>query len=225
MSTIESGLSSRVRAAIAAAGLRFKGDGGDNNSVVETLDHDFYSVLAYANDGSSPNGDATFKFFQDKRSVHVTNIVKPGQLTVKSGVLVRGIGFEFLPSKSVNLASASAATNAAVVGDTQRILRQGYFRFDVNGDMKHENIGLHKYPAGGGVSVSGDVAATAATTAVANNGVPLASNRRIFDSPVLVTPDDDVSLTVEFASKIALTVGGMTGELIAYLWGREIRDP
>jgi hypothetical protein len=183
-------------------------------------ERELYSVVAYATNGTSPNGDTVFRFFNQNFNPAVTNIKAPNKLT-SSELSVQGMGFEFVTSTSEIVADV---TPIALSSAKTAVLESGYILAKRNGVEIIEGLGLNKWPQGNGVDISAAGYSTASTvTAVVskvNNGAPNWMNRRMFVLPFQFLSDDVFELEVRFTTAISLP-SGVTGSLRAYLWGIE----
>lgn len=215
------GLSPRIDAARKALGIVLPGE----TEAASLVPAPKYSRLAYANAGTSPEGNTRFNFFQSAYAAQTSNLRQPGKLTQNGLFICRGLGFDF--TTATDNQADDDLTAFDIAESIRKILHAGYIRFEKNGRLILEDYGLHKYPSGGGIHAALATTTTATTTSqsggICTNGVPDVRNRFQFSAPIIFTPNDVADFIVDFGTAIALG-GTAVGTLMATLWGDEIVD-
>lgn len=215
-----------VPAAVAQAAAGLGIPKTDGQSTVNYVWSPKFDELTVANDGTSPDGDSTLRFFQGPRTStnprYATNVQKPNQLADRSITQLLGLCFSFKQDPT----SAAAATGVTMLESLRDYIDDGLIVMKINGKEIFVDKGLFRYSAGGGLKCDTGITEFGGAMVVLNpnNGEPNVNNRFRFPTPIFVEPNEKVELHVEYPAKLPVGIAANTLRLRATFDALELKE-
>lgn len=183
---------------------------------VRVRGHKFHSRVSWPN----ANAGTTFKFFDtDPANAYVGNLKSTG-LENDTVAILWSPGFKI--ESGYDLAGAAQAATSQIIASTMAAvlerMRAFYETAILNckiGDWTflEDQHGLYNFPPGGGVDHSPIATLTAAAASgVLNNGAPVAGNRYVFPTPIILLPGKRLRAQVDTIA--AISPGSVDGMVL-----------